>query len=144
MKHIKKLSIVLIIFLVAAVGLSGCGGGGNPPMDIPDNIDLTTMSEAVAHARVSDINSRPHAYVDVTIKASGIYAIWENEHTGEVHHYIWIESASCGCAAWIDFYYADVHTLEEGMILLIEGVFSEPTTTTNHYHLHLTSLTIVS
>jgi len=138
MKHIKKLAIILVV-LVIGIGMSGCG---NKP--VPNHVDLTTMSETSAHEIVTDMFiTRPDAYVGTTIKAIGEYAVFENEGTDETHHFIWIGDGESCCRAWLDFYYSDIGAIEEGTTIMLEGVFSSPTTTANHFHVNVTTLTIV-
>lgn len=136
----KKL-IIVFVALVTAIGLAGCGGDNGPP---PDHIDLTAMSEIEGHAILVDMFlTRSQDYVGVTIKAQGEFDIWEEDETGVIlAHFLWVGGEGC-CPTFLDFYYPNVDTLEIGMTILLEGVFSAPTETVNHFHVHVTSLTIV-
>ena len=116
----------LIVLLLAALLLGGCGG--KPALSTVD-VDLTTLSSTMIYAQVYTMLTEPGDYLGKTVRVAGNYAAFQDEATGKVYTACMVADALACCSQGIEFVPAEDWKFPEdypelGTPITIRGVFS--------------------
>lgn len=149
MKHIKKVSLIIGIILIAI----GCGKKENKPVknDVVESsepiekeddeqeqdqeqgetidYDLTSMGSDMVYATVYQMMSNPNEYIGKTFRMEGIYSPVWYDPTAKYYHYCIIQDAMACCAQGMEFVWDDGSHVypdeypQENAKIIVTGVF---------------------
>ena len=97
-KYLSTLSLAVLLLVIAA-GCTKSAPNGSDGIDV----DLTALSSTMAFAEVSNILTKPAAYLGKTIKMSGVYESEYWDVTGKDYHYVIITDATSCCPQGLEF-----------------------------------------
>ena len=90
---------------------------------IPEpDIDLTAMSSTMVYAEVLNMVTDPEPYLGKTIKASGPFASYHDESTGNDYYACIVQDATACCSEGIEFVLAEGYEYpKEGETVTVQG-----------------------
>ena len=136
----KHLSILLALFLLSLLAAGCSGQRGKPSIEdsalivqeftraaVPDSVDLTALSSAMAFAALGDIMAFPDDYIGKTVKMGGAYQSHDLDATGLHYHYALVADEGACCQQWIEFEWTGGHTYpddypQDGTQIEVTGV----------------------
>jgi len=92
------------------------------------DVDLTALSGVVVYSEVYNMMYAPEDYIGKTIKMVGLFAVYQDEITGNYYYACIIEDATACCAQGIEFVLTDDYSYpddypQEGETVTVIGVF---------------------
>lgn len=92
------------------------------------DVDLTILSSTMVYSEVYNMMVTPNDYIGKTVKMTGVFAVYEDESTGNIYYACIIQDATACCSQGIefvlegDYVYPDDYP-ELGETITIEGEF---------------------
>lgn len=97
----NKKWICLVLFLLIAFLLSGCGNDDVKTTAI--DLDLSQYSTTMAYSELYNINENPTPYIGSTIKVKGTFAYFQNPDTKEFFFACLVYDPTGCCSAPMEF-----------------------------------------
>lgn len=138
----KKMTALLLVFLLCAAVLTGCSGGTETTTTAaPDSlvqsadlsngnvdVDLTKLTSIMVYSEVSNIMTTPEKYMGKIIKMKGMYSTEFYDVTQKNYHYVVIADAEACCSRGLEFVWKGDHKVpddypEAGAEVKMSGVF---------------------
>lgn len=98
-----KRIICVILVLVLAVGISGCGGSEATEATQLYDVDLTALSATMVYSEVYNMTVTPDDYLGKTVKMNGSFSIYQDPDTGKNYYACIIADATSCCSQGIEF-----------------------------------------